>query len=177
MNDQPNVVVDANRPEVRISWPVEPMKAETRTGRVQLEIERRRLDGLLLCTGQPGETGGEGIGDAEIHPLAASRYRQFAAEPFLFLKTVCIGILLVGNLGQFLACGEDPHLDTAHNLTWPKRMNSLSLNGREDNECQSGSYRRVGARPRVKESHSCDHLSAVPDTDLCVLLPELPVSE
>ena len=48
------------------------MEAETGTRRVQLQIKRRRLDSFLLRTIQPGEAGGEGIGNAEIHLLAAS---------------------------------------------------------------------------------------------------------
>ena len=36
-------------------------------GRIELQVERRRLDGLLLVAGQPGEAVGEGVGDAEIH--------------------------------------------------------------------------------------------------------------
>ena len=37
-------------------------------GRVQLQVEGRRLDGLLLLAGQAGEAVGEGVGDAEVHP-------------------------------------------------------------------------------------------------------------
>ena len=36
-------------------------------GRVELQVEGRRLDGLLLVAGQPGEAVGEGVGDAEVH--------------------------------------------------------------------------------------------------------------
>ena len=34
---------------------------------LSLEVEGRRLDGLLLVAGQPGEAVGERVGDAELH--------------------------------------------------------------------------------------------------------------
>ena len=67
VDDQANIFADANRPEIRVARPVEPMKAQTRARQVQLKIKRRRLDRLLLRAVQPGEAGGEGIGDAEFH--------------------------------------------------------------------------------------------------------------
>ena len=35
--------------------------------RVELQVEGRRLDGLLLVAGQAGEAVGERVGDAEFH--------------------------------------------------------------------------------------------------------------
>ena len=67
MNDQPDVFIDANRPEIRVARPIEPMKAQTRVREVQLKIKCCGLDRSLLRPVQPGEAGGEGIGDAEIH--------------------------------------------------------------------------------------------------------------
>ena len=37
--------------------------------RIQLEVERRRLDGLLLISRESGETGGKRIGNTELHQL------------------------------------------------------------------------------------------------------------
>jgi hypothetical protein len=67
MDDQANVFIDANRPEIRVAGPFKPMEAQARARQVQLKIKRRRLDRLLLRPVQPGEARGEGIGDAEFH--------------------------------------------------------------------------------------------------------------
>jgi hypothetical protein len=64
MDDQTDLLVNTNRPEIRVAGPVEPMKAETRTRRVQLQIKRRRLDRFLLRATEPSEAGGKGIGDS-----------------------------------------------------------------------------------------------------------------
>jgi len=66
MDDQPNIFAGANRPEIRIARPVKAMKAQTRARRVQLQIEGRRLHRLLLRPVQPGEAGGECVGDTEF---------------------------------------------------------------------------------------------------------------
>lgn len=66
MHDQPNVAIDADRPEVLVLRPVELVEAHPRTGRVQLQVERRRLDGLLLVAGESSETARERVGDAEF---------------------------------------------------------------------------------------------------------------
>jgi hypothetical protein len=67
MDDQPHEFIDANRPEIRVAGPFEPMKMQAGARQVQLQVERRRLDRLLLGLVQPSEAGGEGVGDAEIH--------------------------------------------------------------------------------------------------------------
>src|SRR6516165_4923568 len=67
MDDQADVVVDPHRPEIRVARPVEPMQAQTGRRSVQLQIERRGLDRLLLGAIEPREAGGEGIGDTEVH--------------------------------------------------------------------------------------------------------------
>ena len=41
-------------------------------GRVELQVEGRRLDGLLLVAGQAGEAVGEGVGDEEVHDMSGS---------------------------------------------------------------------------------------------------------
>jgi hypothetical protein len=43
------------------------VEAHARTGRVQLEVERRCLYGLLLVTGEAREAVGEGVGYAKFH--------------------------------------------------------------------------------------------------------------
>jgi hypothetical protein len=48
MDDQTDVFIDPNRPEIRVAWPFEPMKAQARVRQVQLQVECRRLDRLLL---------------------------------------------------------------------------------------------------------------------------------
>lgn len=42
-------------------------KAHARISRVELQIERCRLDGLLFVAGQSGEAVGESIGDPKFH--------------------------------------------------------------------------------------------------------------
>jgi hypothetical protein len=53
VNNQPHICVDAYRPEIRVSGTVEPMEMQTPAARVQLQIERRGLDRLLLRPGKP----------------------------------------------------------------------------------------------------------------------------
>ena len=43
------------------------MELHPRVGRVHLQIERRRLGGLLLLAGELGEAVSERVGDAEVH--------------------------------------------------------------------------------------------------------------
>ena len=71
MNDQPDVAVHPHRPEVLVLRLVELVEAHAGIGRVELQVERRRLDGLLLVAGQSGEAVGESVGDAKFHPNAA----------------------------------------------------------------------------------------------------------
>ena len=49
-----------------------------RAGRVELEIEGRDLDRLLLLPGQARKTVGEGVGDAEVHH--STIYNHFVAD-------------------------------------------------------------------------------------------------
>lgn len=66
VHDQPDVAAHAHRPEVLVARLVQLVKAHARVGRVQLQIEGGRLDGLLLVAGEPGEARGEGVGDAKV---------------------------------------------------------------------------------------------------------------
>jgi hypothetical protein len=67
VDDQPDVAVDAHRPEVLVLRPVQLVELHPRVGGVELEVEGRGLHGLLLFAGQLGEAVGEGVGDAELH--------------------------------------------------------------------------------------------------------------
>lgn len=69
VNDQSDIGTHAHRPEVLVARLVELVELHSRIGRAHLQIKRRRLDGLLLVTGQPGEAVGERIGDAEFHAI------------------------------------------------------------------------------------------------------------
>ena len=55
MDDQPDVALTRTDQKF-LSFALSSLwKLDARTGRVQLQIEGRRLDGLLLVAGQPGE--------------------------------------------------------------------------------------------------------------------------
>ena len=74
MHNQPDICIDAHRPEIRVYGTVQPMEMQPPAGRIELQVECRRLDGLLLRTGQPYEACCKGIGDAELHPIALERH-------------------------------------------------------------------------------------------------------
>ena len=81
VNDQPDVAAHPHRPEVLVLCLVELVEAHAGIGRVELQVERRRLDGLLLVAGQSGEAVGEGVGDAEFHSnTCAIRYVHRARQ-------------------------------------------------------------------------------------------------
>ena len=67
VDDQPDVAVDPHRPEVLVLRLVELVEAHSGTGRIDLQVERGGLDGLLLVAGQPGEAVGECVRDAKFH--------------------------------------------------------------------------------------------------------------
>ena len=75
MHDQPDVAADPHRPEVLVLAPCRAYGTHAGIGRVELQVERRRLDGFLLVAGQSGEAVGEGVGDAEFHQAASQRLR------------------------------------------------------------------------------------------------------
>ena len=66
MQYQPDVVIDPDREEILVPRFVQAMKAHARIQWVDLEIECRVLDGLLLVGRKPGQAVGERIGDAEV---------------------------------------------------------------------------------------------------------------
>ena len=67
MNDQTNVTIHPHRPKVFILRLVQPVEAHPISRRIHLEVEGRRFDGLLLISGEAGETVREGVGDEEVH--------------------------------------------------------------------------------------------------------------
>ena len=67
VHDKPQVEVDPHGPEVLVLRLVELVEAHAGGRGIHLQIERGRLDRLLLVAGQPCEAVGEGIGDSEIH--------------------------------------------------------------------------------------------------------------
>ncbi len=77
VNDQPDVAAHPHRPEVLVLHLVDLVEAHAGIGRVELQIERRRLDGFLLVAGQAGKAVGEGIGDAKVHKITSSMVGNF----------------------------------------------------------------------------------------------------
>ena len=67
VDDQPDVAPGTNRPEVRVSRLVDPVKLQARMGRVRLQVERRRLDRLLLVSREAREAIGERVGNPKKH--------------------------------------------------------------------------------------------------------------
>ncbi|MFQ5651411.1 MAG: hypothetical protein ACE5IY_15855 [bacterium] len=69
VHNQAKIPAHPHRAEIGISRPIQLMEFHPRLRRIELQIERRGLDGLLLFVGQPRQAGGEGVGDAEVHGL------------------------------------------------------------------------------------------------------------
>ncbi len=67
VDDQPDVAADANRPEVLVFGLFEFVKTHPGIRRIELQVERGRLDGLLLFASQSYETVGKGVCDTEFH--------------------------------------------------------------------------------------------------------------
>lgn len=67
VDDDPDVGIDPDRPEIGILRLVDAVELQSRSRRVELQVERSRLRGLLLLRIKPGKGGGERIGDAKFH--------------------------------------------------------------------------------------------------------------
>jgi hypothetical protein len=67
MHDDPDVAADPDRPEILVPRPFELVTAHGGIGRVELQVERRRLDEFLLLASQARQTVGESGGDAKFH--------------------------------------------------------------------------------------------------------------
>ena len=72
VDDQTDVATNADGPEVLVLRPLDLVQFQPRMRRVHLQVERGRLDGLLLVAGQLREAVGEGVGDAELHQVSIS---------------------------------------------------------------------------------------------------------
>ena len=81
MDDQPDVAADTHGPEVFVFGFVELVELHARIGRIKLQVERCRLHGFLLVTGEPRETVGESVGDAVLHVVSGITHEvQFNAN-------------------------------------------------------------------------------------------------
>ena len=67
VNDQPDVPIYTNRRKVVVLRLFQLVELQTRMRRVQLQIEGRGLNGLLLIAGELGEAVGKRVGDTEFH--------------------------------------------------------------------------------------------------------------
>ena len=80
VNDQADVAAHAHRPEVLVLRLFELVESAVPDGRVQLQVESRRLDRLLLVSGQPGEAVGERVCDPEFHQLHLEHLHHLVAK-------------------------------------------------------------------------------------------------
>jgi hypothetical protein len=90
VDDEPNVGVDAHRPEVRVPGAVELVKGKSWRGWVHLQIEGRRFGGLLFLRSKARQAVCETVSDEEVHclpplgeiiPFASCLFTSAAARP------------------------------------------------------------------------------------------------
>ena len=74
MDDEPDVVTHTNRPEVFVFGLFELVQTHPGVRRIELQVERGRLDDFLLITSQPCQAIGKGVGDAEFHSFTSVRW-------------------------------------------------------------------------------------------------------
>lgn len=67
VDDQPEIVVDAKRPEIHVLGFIELVKAETRIRGIELQVKGCRFDSLLLLARQTREAISEGVSHTEVH--------------------------------------------------------------------------------------------------------------
>ena len=67
MNDYTQVAAGSDRPEVFVFCAINPMKVQPWIGRVQLQVKRSGLDGLLFIAGQFGEAVSKCIRYSKLH--------------------------------------------------------------------------------------------------------------
>jgi hypothetical protein len=67
VHNQPDICIDAHRPEIRVSRAVEFMKMEASTGWIELQVECRGFYGLLFRPCEPRKAVGEGIRNPKFH--------------------------------------------------------------------------------------------------------------
>ena len=79
VDDQSQIAPDTHGPEVLVSRFVQPMEAQTRVRRIDLQVEGGRLDRFLFVARQPGKAVGEGVCDSQVH----------ARQPICCTKAPC----------------------------------------------------------------------------------------
>lgn len=67
MDNDADVFVDADRPEVGVFDAIDFMEPQPRASRIKLQVKSGSLGGFLFLSGQLGEAVGEGVRDAEFH--------------------------------------------------------------------------------------------------------------
>lgn len=72
LEDDLSPVRSPHRPEAFVLRPIKPAEAHARIGWVDLQIERRHLDGLLSVASPASEAVDKRVGDAEVHYSASS---------------------------------------------------------------------------------------------------------
>src|ERR1700722_17235797 len=72
VNNQSNVAVHPNRPEILVPRLVELVEAHSGTSRVELQVEGSRFDSLLLIPCQSSEAVGKRVGNAKISQASYS---------------------------------------------------------------------------------------------------------
>jgi len=70
VDDQPDVLVHADRAEVPIPGFFELVEPHSRAGRADLQVEGRGFDGLLLPARQLGQAVGKSISNAKFHSFS-----------------------------------------------------------------------------------------------------------
>ena len=73
VDDEPEVTVYADGPEIGVLDSTESMEPHSRVGRVELQVKCLCLYRPLLCAPKFGETVNESVGNAEIHGGPDSR--------------------------------------------------------------------------------------------------------
>ena len=71
VDDETDVAADPDRPEVLVLRLVKLVKLHPRIRRIHLEVECRRLDGLLFVASEATERVSEGVGDTEVQNVDA----------------------------------------------------------------------------------------------------------
>jgi hypothetical protein len=67
VHNQPDVAADPHRPKILVLRLVELVEVHAGIGRVELQVECSRFDGLLFFATESGEAVGKGVGDAKFH--------------------------------------------------------------------------------------------------------------
>ena len=66
VNNQADIAIDANRPEILVPSPIEFVKLQSRIGWIQLQFKGSRLDRVLFVACQFGEAVRKRVGDSKL---------------------------------------------------------------------------------------------------------------